>query len=87
MTISVFYLDLGAFGGSNLYVIGNPQPELSDKMFSPVEVNLIHFKEIKEKSPTKPQIQKQFILKNRIQRSRESSSFSGVKFLMFLFLS
>lgn len=43
-------------------------------MFSPIEVNLINFEEVKEKSPTKLQIQKQIILKNRlrIQRSRES---------------
>lgn len=71
---TVLYLDLGTFGGSNLYVVRNPQSELSEKMFSPVEANLINFGEMKEKSPTKPQIQKEIILKNRlrIQRSRES---------------
>lgn len=70
MAISQSYIWI--FGGSNLYVAGNPQPELSDKMFSLIEVNLIHFGEMKEKSPTKLQIQKQSILKNRIQRSRGS---------------
>lgn len=69
-------MDLSVSGGSNPYVIGNPQPELNDNMFSPVEVNLIHFEEMKGKSPTKTklQIQKQIILEKRlrIQRSGES---------------
>lgn len=88
---TVLYLDLGAFGGSNPYVVGNPQPELSDKMFSPVEVNLIGFKEMKEQSPTKtnPQIQKQIILKNRlrIQDPDNALKFFRNQVLMFLFLS
>lgn len=49
---TVLYLDLGTFGGSNLYVAGNPQPELSDKMFSPVEVNSFWGNERKKPNQT-----------------------------------
>lgn len=69
----------------------SPQPELGDKMFSTVKVNLIHLEETKGKNPTKtkPQVQKQIILRNRrrirkcgetLKVFQESGSYVSVPF-------